>query len=81
MLCGFFPDLKKGIMCRRVDLTCNGVDVCEFLDPALFADLERYVPDEEAMRELWLHEVDQNEAEAASHTAIIARFAFLNHTR
>ncbi|KAJ6496154.1 hypothetical protein C8R45DRAFT_1094409 [Mycena sanguinolenta] len=74
VVCGFFPDLKKGIMCRRVDLTCNGIDVCEFLDPALFAGLERYEPDEAAMQELWVHEVDQNEAEAAASSGIIARY-------
>ncbi|KAJ7196013.1 hypothetical protein B0H12DRAFT_1245429 [Mycena haematopus] len=70
---GFFPDLKEGVLCRRVDLTCNGVDVCEFLDPALFAGLERFEADEAAMRELWIHELDQNEAEAASPWDIIAR--------
>ena len=59
---------------------CNGVDACEFLDPALFAGLERYEPDEVAMRELWVHEVDQNEAEAAAPSGIIARFVSSNRT-
>ncbi|KAJ7856353.1 hypothetical protein B0H14DRAFT_3448460 [Mycena olivaceomarginata] len=30
---GFTPDLKTAILCRRVSLTCNGIDQCEFLDP------------------------------------------------
>ncbi|KAJ7737198.1 hypothetical protein B0H14DRAFT_2638802 [Mycena olivaceomarginata] len=39
---------------------------------ALFVDLERFEADENAMRELWNHELDQNEAEAASPS--VARF-------
>ncbi|KAJ7936884.1 hypothetical protein B0H13DRAFT_2430847 [Mycena leptocephala] len=71
---GFFPDVEKEVWCRRATLKCNGIDKCEYLDPTLFAGLERYEADEEAMRELWNHELDQNEAEAASPFGVIARF-------
>ncbi|KAJ7862404.1 hypothetical protein B0H14DRAFT_2575473 [Mycena olivaceomarginata] len=71
---GFTPNPEKEVLCRRVILTCNGVNKCEFLDPTLFAGHERFEADEDAMRELWHQELDQNEAEAASDIAIIARF-------
>ncbi|KAJ6509672.1 hypothetical protein DFH09DRAFT_1100727 [Mycena vulgaris] len=58
--------------CRRHTLTCNGIDKCQFLDPELFVGLERFGADKNAMRELWNHELDQNEAEAASPSGIIA---------
>ncbi|KAJ7893384.1 hypothetical protein B0H14DRAFT_2559794 [Mycena olivaceomarginata] len=72
---GITPDLKTKIGCRRVSLTCNGIDKCEFPDPTLFAGLERFEADEETMRELWNHELDKNEAEAASPFGIIAQYA------
>ncbi|KAK7035592.1 hypothetical protein R3P38DRAFT_2771217 [Favolaschia claudopus] len=62
------------IRCRKVDLTCNGIDWCQFPDRSHFAGCERYEADEEEMRKLWNHELDQNEVEAASHIGIIARF-------
>ncbi len=67
------PDPAESILCRRVALTCKGIDKCEFLDPDLFTGLERYEADEEQMRELWNHELDQNEVEAASPFGIIGR--------
>ncbi|KAJ7824717.1 hypothetical protein B0H14DRAFT_2596999 [Mycena olivaceomarginata] len=70
---GFTPNPEKEVLCRRVILTCNGVNKCEFLDPTLFAGHERFEADEDAMRGLWHQELDQNEAEAASDIAIIAR--------
>ncbi|KAF7366386.1 hypothetical protein MSAN_00895300 [Mycena sanguinolenta] len=68
------PDPEKPILCRRAQLYCNGVDVCEFIDPELFEGCERYEPDMDAMRELWNHELDANENEAASAWGIISRF-------
>ncbi|KAK6966559.1 hypothetical protein R3P38DRAFT_2816049 [Favolaschia claudopus] len=35
--------------CRKVDLKCNGIDVCQYLDKILFAGCERYEADEEEM--------------------------------
>ncbi|KAJ7801380.1 hypothetical protein B0H14DRAFT_2615353 [Mycena olivaceomarginata] len=55
----FTPDPEKEVLCRRVILTCNGVNKCEFLDPTLFAGHERFEADEDAMRELWHQELDQ----------------------
>ncbi|KAF8180260.1 hypothetical protein K438DRAFT_2171820 [Mycena galopus ATCC 62051] len=69
----FTSNPNERIRCRRHALTCNGIDKCQFLDPELFAGLERFEADENAMRELWNHELDQNEAEAASPSGIIAR--------
>ncbi|KAK7036945.1 hypothetical protein R3P38DRAFT_3182952 [Favolaschia claudopus] len=71
---GFFSDVAVEIRCRKVDLTCNGIDWCQFPDRSHFAGCERYEADEEEMRKLWNHELDQNEVEAASHIGIIARF-------
>jgi hypothetical protein len=72
---GFFPeDLGKAIECRRCQFPCNGVDACQLLDPNLFAGCERFTPDMEGMQELWHHELDSNEQEAESATAIIARY-------
>ncbi|KAF8198855.1 hypothetical protein K438DRAFT_2115658, partial [Mycena galopus ATCC 62051] len=70
----FTSNPNEKIRCRRHALTCNGITKCQFLDPELFAGLERFEADENAMRELWNHELDQNEAEAASPSGIIARF-------
>ncbi|KAJ6619645.1 hypothetical protein B0H10DRAFT_1946692 [Mycena sp. CBHHK59/15] len=71
---GLTPDLGQKLRCRRCHFKCNGVETCEFIDPALFANCERYEPDDEAMRELWNHELDANEREAASAPGIISRF-------
>ncbi|KAJ7839723.1 hypothetical protein B0H14DRAFT_2361002, partial [Mycena olivaceomarginata] len=71
---GFFPDLTETIRCRRCQLTCSGVYTCEFIDENPFADCQRYEPDEAAMRELWKHELDANEREAASIPGLISRF-------
>ncbi|KAJ6479038.1 hypothetical protein C8R45DRAFT_933816 [Mycena sanguinolenta] len=68
------PDPETSILCRRAQLYCNGVDVCEFIDPKLFEGCERYEPDIDEMRELWNHELDANENEAASASGIISRF-------
>ncbi|KAJ7210230.1 hypothetical protein C8J57DRAFT_1540028 [Mycena rebaudengoi] len=70
----FTSNPNEKFKCRHHTLTCNGVDKCQFLDPELFSGLERFEADENAMRELWNHELDQNEAEAASPSGIIARF-------
>jgi hypothetical protein len=43
------------------------------LNPTLFAGFDQFEADEEAMRELWDHELEQNEAEAALGVAILAR--------
>ncbi|KAJ6459589.1 hypothetical protein C8R45DRAFT_942146 [Mycena sanguinolenta] len=68
------PDPETSILCRRAQLYCNGVDVCEFIDRKLFEGCERYEPDMDEMRELWNHELDVNENEAASASGIISRF-------
>ncbi|KAJ7135306.1 hypothetical protein C8R46DRAFT_1201556 [Mycena filopes] len=71
---GFDRDFEVQFKCRRLHLTCNGVNTCEFIDPALFADCERFEPDEQAMQELWNHELDANELEASSAPRILSRF-------
>ncbi|KAJ7739455.1 hypothetical protein DFH07DRAFT_943933 [Mycena maculata] len=71
---GFSPDQIVGIQARRCQLSCNGVHTCEFIDPVLFAGCVRYEPDFEQMQELWNHELDANEREAASADSIISRF-------
>ena len=67
-------NLSEKFECRRVHLKCNGVETCEFVDPQLFAGCERYEPDSEATRELWNHELDANEREAASASTIISQY-------
>ncbi|KAJ7156691.1 hypothetical protein C8R46DRAFT_1355828 [Mycena filopes] len=72
---GFDRDFSVKFKCRRLHLTCNGVNTCEFIDPALFADCQRFEPDEQAMQELWNHELDDaNELEASSAPRILSRF-------
>ncbi|KAF8237375.1 hypothetical protein L208DRAFT_1375637 [Tricholoma matsutake] len=63
---GFEDDHNVKILCQHAQLTCNGVDTCQYIDPALFGDCEHYEPDEDAMHELWNHELDANEHEASS---------------
>ncbi|KAJ7835323.1 hypothetical protein B0H14DRAFT_2590316 [Mycena olivaceomarginata] len=74
LVTGLFPGQTEALKCRRSHLKCNGVWTCEFIDPSLFAGCERYEPDAAAMRELWKHELDANEREAASAPGIISRF-------
>ncbi|KDQ55534.1 hypothetical protein JAAARDRAFT_79892 [Jaapia argillacea MUCL 33604] len=62
------------VKCRRAHLSCNGVDTCEFFDSKLFEGCERYEPDEDATRELWNHELDENEKEALLSVGILTRF-------
>ncbi|KAJ7050007.1 hypothetical protein C8F01DRAFT_1348352 [Mycena amicta] len=71
---GFSDDLSVKVWCRRVHHHCKGVHVCEFVPDELFADCERYEPDLDAMRDLWHHQLDANEKEAASHGSILLRF-------
>ncbi|KAJ7692952.1 hypothetical protein B0H14DRAFT_2199871, partial [Mycena olivaceomarginata] len=58
------------VRARRAELRCKGICVCEFVSEELFGDCERFEPDEQAMRDLWNHELDANEREAASPEAI-----------
>lgn len=60
---GLSEDRTERIQCRRAHLTCNGVHTCEFFDEKLFQNCERFEPDEEAMRELWNHELVANQKE------------------
>ncbi|KAJ7660302.1 hypothetical protein DFH06DRAFT_1044030 [Mycena polygramma] len=62
------------VRARRVHLRCQGVRTCEYVSEELFGDCERYEPDEVAMRDLWNHELDANEREAASAGSILSRF-------
>ncbi|KAJ7872637.1 hypothetical protein B0H14DRAFT_3563231 [Mycena olivaceomarginata] len=78
LVTGLFPGQTEALKCRRSHLKCNGVWTCEFIDPSLFAGCERYEPDAAAMRELWKHELDANEREAASAPGIISRFNLLS---
>ncbi|KAJ7106000.1 hypothetical protein C8R44DRAFT_745647 [Mycena epipterygia] len=65
---------KDRVRARRVHLRCQGVCTCEYVSEELFGDCERYEPDEAAMRDLWNHELDANEREAASAGSILSRF-------
>ncbi|KAJ7915765.1 hypothetical protein B0H13DRAFT_1871770 [Mycena leptocephala] len=65
---------KDRVRARRVHLRCQGVRTCEYVSEELFGDCERYEPDEAAMRDLWNHELDANEREAASAGSILSRF-------
>ncbi|KAJ6629794.1 hypothetical protein B0H10DRAFT_2184143 [Mycena sp. CBHHK59/15] len=63
---GLTQDQTKGIWSQHCQFYCNGVETCEFIDPPLFAGCEWYEPDFEQMQELWNHELEENELEAAS---------------
>ncbi|KAJ7777669.1 hypothetical protein DFH07DRAFT_936687 [Mycena maculata] len=71
---GLTSDPNEGVLARRCQFYCNGVDTYEFIDPELFAGCERYKPDIEQMQELWNHELEANELEAASAPSIMSRF-------
>ncbi|KAJ7605810.1 hypothetical protein FB45DRAFT_1140840 [Roridomyces roridus] len=64
----------KHVRAQRAQLTCKGVNVCEYTSEEIFGDCERYEPDSDAMQDLWIHELDANEREAASPEAILSRF-------
>ncbi|KAJ7084812.1 hypothetical protein B0H15DRAFT_802202 [Mycena belliarum] len=71
---GFTSDPNEKLWSRRCQFRCNGVETCEFFDPALLADCERYEPDYEAMSGLFNHEMDATEDEAAFPAGVISRF-------
>ncbi|KAJ7302863.1 hypothetical protein DFH08DRAFT_826189 [Mycena albidolilacea] len=50
-----------------------GVCTCEYVSEELFGDWKRYEPNAAAMRDLWNHELDANEHEAASVASILSR--------
>jgi hypothetical protein len=58
---------------RRAQLRCKDIYVCEFVSEELFGDYEWFEPDKQAMRDLWNHELEANEREAASPEAILSR--------
>ncbi|KAJ7052354.1 hypothetical protein C8F01DRAFT_1332885 [Mycena amicta] len=62
------------VRARRAQLRCRGVCMCEFASEELFGDCERFEPDVGAMQDLWNHELDANDREAASPEAILSRF-------
>ncbi|KAJ6565201.1 hypothetical protein DFH09DRAFT_1081858 [Mycena vulgaris] len=76
---GLTPNLNEKVLCRSCQFYCDRVDTCEFIDPDLFAECKHYEPDYEAMKELWNQELDSNEREAASATAIIPRAQKFDH--
>ena len=47
----------------------------------LFGDCERFEPDPSAMVDLWNHELEANEREAASPEAILSRYIFFPSSR
>jgi hypothetical protein len=61
------------VRARCAHLRCQGVCTCEYVSEDLFGDCERYKPDAAAMRDLWNHELDANEHEAASVGSILLR--------
>ncbi|KAJ7215836.1 hypothetical protein GGX14DRAFT_391519 [Mycena pura] len=67
-------DPERGVRCRRVQLNCRGVRTCEYVSEELFGDCERFAPDLGATMDLWNHELDANEREAASADSILSRF-------
>ena len=67
-------DDSNPVLCRRVQLDCNGVDTCERFDESLLENCERFEPDPEEMRELWRHELDANTCEAGEAENIIYRY-------
>lgn len=73
---GFVDDPGVSTLCRRAQLQCNGIKVCEHFDHKLLENCERYEPDPEGMKELWNHELDANARESNSITNILTRYVF-----
>lgn len=76
---GFVDDPAVSTLCRRAQLQCNGIKVCEHFDHNLLENCERYEPDPEGMKELWNHELDANARESNSITNILTRCVFHWH--
>ena len=57
------------------------MSVCEYVMEELFGDCERFEPDPSAMVDLWNHELEANEREAASPEAILSRYIFFPSSR
>ena len=66
-------DPAESVHCRRAYLHCNGVHICEYFDPDILEDCERYEPDLDEMRDLWYRELDANSREALEEPNIVSR--------
>ncbi|CAK5267847.1 unnamed protein product [Mycena citricolor] len=64
----------KKIRSRRAQWGCSGLRKCEFLDPSILEDCERYDVDPAGMKQLWDLVLDANEREGESVWSVIARF-------
>ncbi|KAF6745682.1 hypothetical protein DFP72DRAFT_973986 [Ephemerocybe angulata] len=75
LLYNLFPDdPDHSVQCRRCDLSCQGVKVCEHFDKSLFENCVRYKRDDGEVRDLWEKELEMNAIEASSVEAVIVRF-------
>ncbi|KAF8155402.1 hypothetical protein B0H34DRAFT_675602 [Crassisporium funariophilum] len=71
---GFANQGDVAVQCRRVELKCNGIKICEHFDNALLENCQRFEPDEQEMKAMFKQELNANETEAKSPVNIILRF-------
>jgi hypothetical protein len=61
------------VYCRRAQLFCKGIKVCEFFDHTRLEDCERYDVDTAEMQSLWGDYLDAEEKEGSSPWSGLAR--------
>ncbi|CAK5282667.1 unnamed protein product [Mycena citricolor] len=62
------------VRCRRLTMHCNGLDSCALFDTGLVDHCVRYAADPDEMHALWVPQLQDNQEEAASHLASLARY-------
>ncbi|KAL1943444.1 hypothetical protein VTO73DRAFT_4519 [Trametes versicolor] len=67
-------DDAGGVLCQHADHVCQGIYYCEYLDPTILANCERFRPDQSEVRQLAEAECEQNVAQTSSEEADAAVF-------
>ncbi len=61
------------IRARRADFKCNGIKVCQYIDPKLLEGFEGWERDDSEMAPFWELELAENEAESSDLDGPLSR--------
>ncbi|CAK5282198.1 unnamed protein product [Mycena citricolor] len=62
------------VRCRRLTMHCNGLDSCALFDTGLVDNCVRYAANPDDTHALWAPQLHDNQEEAASYLAALARY-------
>lgn len=64
---------KGKVRARRADFKCEGIKVCEYIDPKLLDGFEGWERDDSEMAPFWQQELQGNEDEFADPDGALSR--------